>query len=237
MRAGGLAGFGAALVVAAVCVPASAASAAACAPASIPTAKLSTAIELNGVSALSPTNAWAVGISGSGRTSRTLVEHWNGHHWTRVASPGVLTSQSGLIELSAVSARAANDVWAVGERDPTGVEPDGAHSLIEHWNGSAWNIATARIQVEPRREPARHPWVRAGVPGGSVPGGDADLDDRGHRGGQGMVGRVRQGPTRPSRPAPAERGLRLRPGALRFADDVPYRQAELGAHAVRNVRA
>jgi hypothetical protein len=143
MPAGRLASLTAALVVAAVCVPASVAGAAGCAPASIPTAHLSTAIELNGVSALSPSNAWAVGVSGSGHTSRTLVEHWNGHHWTHVASPGVLTSPSGLIDLTAVSAHAANDVWAVGERNQTGVEPNGAHSLIEHWNGSAWSIVTA----------------------------------------------------------------------------------------------
>jgi len=119
------------------------AAASACASRSIPTADLPSAIVLNGVSALSSTNAWAVGVSGSGQTTRTLVEHWNGRHWSHVASPGVLTSAGGRIELNAVSARAPGDVWAVGERNRTGVEPNGGATIIEHWNGSSWRLVPA----------------------------------------------------------------------------------------------
>jgi hypothetical protein len=43
---------------------------------------------LNGVSANSPSNAWAVGSyqlppSGGTITSKTLMLHWNGTDWTR----------------------------------------------------------------------------------------------------------------------------------------------------------
>jgi hypothetical protein len=36
------------------------------------------------VSALSSTNAWAVGSGRSGHSDRTLVEHWDGSNWRRV---------------------------------------------------------------------------------------------------------------------------------------------------------
>ena len=41
--------------------------------------------------------------------------------------------------LNAVTAVAANDIWAVGEvQSLTG--PYGLSTLIEHWNGSSWSI-------------------------------------------------------------------------------------------------
>src|SRR5437667_10446120 len=39
--------------------------------------------ELHGVTAISATNAWAVGIA----SSNTLIEHWNGTAWSVSSSP------------------------------------------------------------------------------------------------------------------------------------------------------
>jgi len=47
---------------------------------------------LNGVSALSPTNAWAVGdYNISPGPLQTLIEHWDGTQWSIVPSPNQLT--------------------------------------------------------------------------------------------------------------------------------------------------
>jgi len=81
---------------------------------------------LAGVSALSPSDAWAVGGSGH----NTLVLHWNGTRWAQVASPD--PSRSGN-QLFAVSAASPSDVWAVGESGTS--SPRG---LMLHWNGTAW---------------------------------------------------------------------------------------------------
>jgi hypothetical protein len=78
-----------------------------------------------GVSATSANNAWAVGqhITATGGV-RTLILHWNGRAWSKVASP---SSPKGLSPLQGVSATSATNAWAVGG------------SLILHWNGRAWS--------------------------------------------------------------------------------------------------
>jgi hypothetical protein len=76
-----------------------------------------------GVSASSPTDAWAVGLSDTG----SLVQHWNGTTWsTSLDSSGYFIG---------VDARYWNDVWAVGGTN--WFSPD--RTLIEHWNGSSWS--------------------------------------------------------------------------------------------------
>ncbi|MDQ2714320.1 MAG: hypothetical protein M3Z08_05380 [Chloroflexota bacterium] len=88
---------------------------------------------LNGVVAISPTNAWAVGYAfseSSNSEQHPLIEHWNGASWAIVASP---TSGAGG-QLSAITALSATDIWAVGYRGTLG------HTLIEHWNGNVWAV-------------------------------------------------------------------------------------------------
>lgn len=91
--------------------------------------------ELHGVSAVSESDAWAVGVSyNTERTlSTSLIEHWNGTQWSIVSSPN---PSSTLNAINAVAAVAANDVWAVGFA-PTGAS---STSLILHWNGTAWSL-------------------------------------------------------------------------------------------------
>jgi hypothetical protein len=95
---------------------------------------------LNGVSALSGSDAWAVGVrelpSGA---QAPLVEHWNGSAWSYVPSPFFRhSSQTDLIDVAAI---APNDVWAVGTYY-SGVKHQ-RQLLTEHWNGTAWSIVPA----------------------------------------------------------------------------------------------
>jgi hypothetical protein len=90
---------------------------------------------LRAVAAVSPTDAWAVGTATatSGGPERTLIEHYDGTAWTIVPSPNIGVSS----QLNAVTARAADDVWAVGQDGVNESQP-----IIEHWNGTAWSVVT-----------------------------------------------------------------------------------------------
>ena len=88
---------------------------------------------LFGVAAASATNAWAVGTTSTdfdARHGAALIEHWNGSTWTQLPSPVGTGSQ-----LSAVTARSANDAWAVGAVANASFV---TKPLILHWNGHAW---------------------------------------------------------------------------------------------------
>jgi hypothetical protein len=81
---------------------------------------------------------WAVGLylnPNDSNTTQTLTEFWNGTTWSVVPSPNNGTLMN---EFEAVSAIAANDVWAVGNyTDP---QTENSETLLEHWNGSNWSI-------------------------------------------------------------------------------------------------
>jgi hypothetical protein len=87
--------------------------------------------ELDGVVAISASNAWAVGAYASGTAGKALIEHWNGKTWRQVPSPNPSSSQNALTSVAAISAR---NVWAVG------FSYNGTfnQTFIEHWNGTAW---------------------------------------------------------------------------------------------------
>jgi hypothetical protein len=97
---------------------------------------------LAAASVVSATDAWAVGWGCYGY--ETLIMHWNGSTWSRVASPNPVSG--GQNELRGVVAIAANDVWAVGST----FDGAGAGALIEHWDGLRWTalatpVAGARL--------------------------------------------------------------------------------------------
>jgi hypothetical protein len=91
-------------------------------------------MELSAVTALSPTNAWAVG---QGKFCslchfHDVIEHWNGTGWCIVSNPIPNAKSSILVGVAAVS---ANDIWSVGSID-------GDQTLTEHWDGTSWTIVT-----------------------------------------------------------------------------------------------
>jgi len=95
---------------------------------------------ISAVTAISPTNAWAVG-SDIGATTPigggTLTEHWNGSSWSIVPSPTPGADDS----LTGVAARSANDVIAVGTALPS-INGGPTISVILRWNGTSWSNDT-----------------------------------------------------------------------------------------------
>jgi hypothetical protein len=96
-------------------------------------------VVLNGVTAISANDVWAVGHSGdpSSIPLQTLTMHWNGTSWSIIPSPSPGTYNGNV--LNAVDGVSANDVWAVGwyQSGPTGQE---GGALTMHWNGKAWTV-------------------------------------------------------------------------------------------------
>jgi len=88
------------------------------------------------VTALSSTDAWAVGFAGyidaHGMFAELpLIEHWDGSAWS--ISGGHL----GQGVLAGVAAVGPNDVWAVGHR---GLDPLEMRALIVHYDGTRWSV-------------------------------------------------------------------------------------------------
>jgi hypothetical protein len=81
---------------------------------------------LNGVSAVSASDAWAVGYTSSGQP---LIMHWDGTSWSPERGPSI---PSGT--LRGVSMVSATDGWAVGTEYSATAET----TLIEHWDGTHW---------------------------------------------------------------------------------------------------
>jgi hypothetical protein len=101
----------------------------------------STEYNLQGVTALSATDAWAVGTRTENGRTLTLIEHWDGSAWTVIPGPNTARPES---TLRRVAATAPDDVWAVG-RAGTGAD---AQPLALHWNGTTWNnVALPRVSA------------------------------------------------------------------------------------------
>ncbi len=98
---------------------------------------------LDDVAAASDGSAWAVGWTGSGTSTRTLILRWNGTAWTRVPSP----SPGPDARLAGVTALSGSDAWAVGTA--------GGKTLILRWNGQMWSGPAG--QVSPAAAPASSP--------------------------------------------------------------------------------
>ena len=98
-----------------------------------PVGPSSTYNTLTSVSADSASDAWAVGSYANNNTGvrDTLILHWNGTAWSRVASPNPGTRFN---VLNGVSAGGAKNAWAVGFYR---TQAPGALPLILHWNGTA----------------------------------------------------------------------------------------------------
>ncbi|MBV8357616.1 MAG: hypothetical protein JO189_06725 [Deltaproteobacteria bacterium] len=97
---------------------------------------------LFGVAAISDNDVWAVGeAQDTNGCWQTLTEHWDGSSWSVV--PAVNPGRTGN-QLYAVKAITSDDVYAVGQRADNGF-PNKA--LIEHWNGTAWNVVPGPTDV------------------------------------------------------------------------------------------
>ena len=130
---------------------------------------------LNAVAGVSAHDVWAVGESGGGGTPfYQFIEHWNGSSWSVVPSPTLYDTLQGVSAVSATDVWAVGSYgflhfdgssWSVAP-DPPHISPDavkaftgsnawtvggpgGTADLIEHWNGSRWELtATNGDQYE-----------------------------------------------------------------------------------------
>ena len=125
---------------------------------------------LNGVSASSATDAWAVGslccsIKNSG--TGALMERWDGSKWTAVLGPDARFLDE---VLNAVADITPSYAWAVGRVKRTGYR--GGTPLILHWNGSKWQTIAPPSEVTGELRAVSRDWV-----GGAWAVGD---DGHGH---------------------------------------------------------
>ena len=93
--------------------------------------------EGEGISATSPSDAWAVGSFTDlhGRI-RPAIEHFDGTAWHSIPQPQVPTGSF----LTSVKALASNDAWAVGARYAPELSRYAVRIFIEHWDGTRWQV-------------------------------------------------------------------------------------------------
>lgn len=89
---------------------------------------------LNAITAISPTDVWAVGTYDDDLTHYThaLIEHWDGATWRNIPAAEVTGLHQ---ELDAVTGTSRHDVWAVGSCSAGGRQV----TLVEHWDGTQWS--------------------------------------------------------------------------------------------------
>lgn len=92
--------------------------------------------KLLAVTALSATNAWAVGTFSDGVNDFALIEHWNGKAWSVFPDP-VLPPEETPTALGTLAAVSANDIWA----GPT-----------LHWNGTTWSPVAPAVNINPNAQ-------------------------------------------------------------------------------------
>jgi hypothetical protein len=97
---------------------------------------------LSAIGGRSPSDLWAVGDYNPGVTSgevRTLIEHWNGKRWIRIAAPNSNPHYSALLSIAVLT---PTDAWAAGRQGASSFAAN--HALAEHWNGRKWNAVALR---------------------------------------------------------------------------------------------
>lgn len=93
---------------------------------------------LQGLTAISATDIWAVGYAGFGSN---VEMHWNGTRWSTTNASFPTGGQETLRGVAAVS---STDIWAVGSYAPTTTAE--LQTLALHWDGSAWSkVTTANL--------------------------------------------------------------------------------------------
>jgi hypothetical protein len=107
--------------------------------------------QLNGVAAVTASDAWAVGIATTNGGANTptiqhaLVEHWDGKTWSIATTLAPASAGANNSQLNAVAALSNSDVWVAGAY--YGQSPEQA--LIEHWNGQSWTVVPGDVSGAP----------------------------------------------------------------------------------------
>jgi len=95
---------------------------------------------LEGISALSDTDVWAVGyLSLNGALNGAAQAfHFDGTQWSQVTAPS-----GQMARFNAVTAIASNDVWAVGATQTN------QRTFIEHFDGAQWRVVASPNTSDP----------------------------------------------------------------------------------------
>jgi hypothetical protein len=108
---------------------------------------------LSGVVDISPTEAWAVGITGvTLGTVSQQIEHWDGTAWS--IYPGPTFAPGAQPDPQAMASSSANDIWAIGSLLTANQLLEG---LYEHWDGKSWTAQTGPLFGFPSRASADAP--------------------------------------------------------------------------------
>jgi hypothetical protein len=97
------------------------------------------ALQVNAVTVVSKSGAWAVGDYCVEAGCQTVTDHWDGRRWTRVPSPSPGPRPKN-VDLAGVTATSARNAWAVGSWNDNTTPK----TLIEHWNGTTWTQVPSR---------------------------------------------------------------------------------------------
>ena len=98
-----------------------------------PSPRLDAAV-LTGIGGTSGTDIWAIGRQMVPDAAVSIIEHYDGHAWTRVTSPSPVTEYLDLVAITAIS---PSDVWVAGDyRGSDSV----FRTLVEHYDGHTWSI-------------------------------------------------------------------------------------------------
>jgi uncharacterized repeat protein (TIGR01451 family) len=107
---------------------------------------------IQAITALTPSNVWAVGYQGDGSPFGTLIMHRSNRGWKIVPSPNVGIDN----HLQGIAALSPTNIWAVGyEYDGTNY-----HSLAIHWDGSEWSVVPTPDSTE-GQDYLRGVWARS----------------------------------------------------------------------------
>ena len=103
----------------------------------VPSPNADKANTLEAVSASSPNDAWATGVSSrsSGLNGHNLALHWDGSEWERIDVPNPGVVDDALESILAVS---RDDAWAVGYA--TDAAASTRTPITLRWDGSQWSL-------------------------------------------------------------------------------------------------
>jgi hypothetical protein len=92
------------------------------------------ATHMSGITAVSGSDAWAVGTTYISATkSESLLEHWAGHSWQRVTLPAQTARAWTADKIMSIGASSASNVWAFGDFATTGIR-------YAHLSGHRWTL-------------------------------------------------------------------------------------------------
>lgn len=132
--------------------------------------------QLTAITAITASDIWAVGYSGSGTSAATLAEHYNGTTWSTVATPNVGSAGSFLGGVASIT---SSDVWAVGYSGATT-----SSTLTEQYDGTSWSTvaspnvsgATSTTLLAIAAVSSTNQWAVGNATGGSSAGGATEQE-------------------------------------------------------------